>query len=62
IEVLLKALASFIFKPISNRLFSSSLIYFLAVLGINFKIDCLRKVKHYLYILTSVIYCVRVLS
>ena len=53
---------SFIFEPTSNRLFSSSLIYFLAILGINAKIDRLREAKHYSYILTSVVYYVRVLS
>ncbi|KAH7061898.1 hypothetical protein BKA63DRAFT_429663, partial [Paraphoma chrysanthemicola] len=62
IEALLKALALFIFKPVSDRLFSSSLIYFLAVLGINSKINCLREAKHYSYILAGIIYCVRVLS
>jgi hypothetical protein len=54
-------LASFIFKPVSDRPFSSGLIYFLAVLGINAEMDCLREAKHYLYMLTSVVYCVRVL-
>jgi hypothetical protein len=38
------------------------LLYFLAVLGINSEIDRLRTAKNYLYILTSVVYYVRVLA
>jgi hypothetical protein len=55
-------LASFIFQSVSNDLFRSGLLHFLAVLGINSEIDRLRTAKNYLYMLTSVVYCVRVLA
>ena len=32
------------------------------MLGINSEIDYLRIAKHYLYMLTSIVYCVRVLT
>jgi hypothetical protein len=38
---MLKVLAAFIFKSVGNNLFSSKLFYFLAMLEINVKIDCL---------------------
>ena len=38
------------------------MLHFLAVLGINSEIDCLRIAKHYLYMLASIVYCVRVLT
>jgi len=38
------------------------LLYFLAILGINSEIDCLQIAKNYLYMLASVVYCVRVLA
>ncbi|KAF1949009.1 hypothetical protein CC80DRAFT_430253, partial [Byssothecium circinans] len=62
LEVLLTALISFIFKSVGNQLFSSRLIYFLTMLGINAKANHLRMVKNYLYILTSIVYCIRVLA
>ncbi|KAH8690375.1 hypothetical protein GQ44DRAFT_636943, partial [Phaeosphaeriaceae sp. PMI808] len=61
IKVLLKSLASFILERTSNKKFSSGLIYFLAILRINPKIERLRTAKNYLYILTSVVYYVRVI-
>ncbi|KAH7113338.1 hypothetical protein B0J11DRAFT_446297, partial [Dendryphion nanum] len=62
IKALLEALALFLFKSTSNKLFSSKLIYFLAVLRINTKINYLHKAKHYLYILASIVYYIKVLS
>ena len=38
------------------------MLHFLAVLSINSEIDYLRTAKHYSYILTSIVYCVRVLT
>ncbi|KAF2679674.1 hypothetical protein K458DRAFT_313719, partial [Lentithecium fluviatile CBS 122367] len=59
---LLLLLASFIFISTRDNLFSSKLIYFLAILKINRKIKWLRIVKSYLYILASVIYYIRVIT
>ncbi|KAF1948815.1 hypothetical protein CC80DRAFT_430552, partial [Byssothecium circinans] len=42
--------------------FSSRLIHFLTMLGINAKANHLRMVKNYSYILTSMVYCIRVLA
>jgi hypothetical protein len=55
-------LISFFFTTTGNKLFSSRLIYFLAVLGINSDINCLRTAKNYLYMLAGVVYYMRVLS
>ncbi|KAF1963964.1 hypothetical protein BU23DRAFT_494611, partial [Bimuria novae-zelandiae CBS 107.79] len=60
--VLLNLLTLFFFIIISNKLFSSRLFYFLAILGINSDLNRLRIVKHYLYILVSVVYYIRILS
>ncbi|KAF2646966.1 hypothetical protein K491DRAFT_615821, partial [Lophiostoma macrostomum CBS 122681] len=42
--------------------FSSRLIYFLTILGINTKVNCLYIVKNYLYILTGIVYYIKVLA
>ena len=60
--MLLNLLISFFFITTSNKLFSSRLIYFLAVLGINSNINRLHIVKNYLYMLVGVVYYMRVLS
>lgn len=60
--MLLSLLTSFFFIIIGNKLFSSRLVYFLAILGINSNINCLCTVKNYLYILAGVVYYMRVLS
>ena len=62
LEVLLTILILFIFKSIGNQLFSSRLIYFLTILGINTKVDYLYIAKNYLYILTSIVYYIRVFT
>ncbi|KAF1948456.1 hypothetical protein CC80DRAFT_431587, partial [Byssothecium circinans] len=62
LEVLLTILALFIFKSIGDRLFSNRLIYFLTILGINAKANYLRIVKNYTYMLTSIVYYIRVLA
>jgi hypothetical protein len=55
-------LTSFFFTLIGDKLFSSRLVYFLAVLGIDSNANRLRTVKSYLYMLAGVAYCMRVLS
>jgi uncharacterized transporter YbjL len=55
-------LTLFFFTLTGNKLFSSGLVYFLAVLGINSNANCLRTVKSYSYMLAGVAYCMRVLS
>jgi hypothetical protein len=55
-------LASFILVSIGDWPFSSRLVHFLAVLGIDAKIDCLRTAKNYSYMLASVVYYMRVLG
>ena len=62
LKVLLNLLISFFFIITSNKLFSSRLIYFLTILGINSNINYLYIVKNYLYILAGVVYYIRVLS
>jgi hypothetical protein len=55
-------LTFFFFTLIGNKLFSSRLIYFLTILGINSNANCLRTAKSYSYMLAGVAYCMRVLS
>lgn len=62
IEALLEALVSFLFESTGDKPFSSGLIHFLAVLGIDTEMDRLREAKHYSYILAGMVYCVRVLG
>ena len=60
--MLLNLLTLFFFTITSDKLFSSRLIYFLAVLGINSNTNYLRTAKNYLYMLVGVVYYMRVLS
>ncbi|KAJ8117099.1 hypothetical protein OPT61_g1626 [Boeremia exigua] len=62
LKVLLNLLTSFFFTTTGDKPFSSRLVHFLAVLGINSNINCLRTAKNYLYMLAGVVYCMRVLS
>jgi hypothetical protein len=62
IQALLNVLAAFIFRPVGDRPFSSGLIHFLAVLGIDAEMDRLRTAKNYSYMLAGVVYCIRVLG
>jgi hypothetical protein len=62
VEVLLKLFASFFFTLTGDKPFSSGLVHFLAVLGINCDTNRLRTVKNYSYMLAGVVYCMRVLS
>jgi hypothetical protein len=54
--------ALFFFTVTGDKPFTSGLVHFLAVLGINSDTNRLRTAKNYLYILASVVYCMRVLS
>ncbi|PVH94487.1 hypothetical protein DM02DRAFT_539326, partial [Periconia macrospinosa] len=60
--VLLRVFLFFIFISIGDDPFSSRLVYFLVVLRINKDIGRLRTAKNYLYILTSIIYYIRVIT
>jgi hypothetical protein len=62
LEALLDALASFIFESVGDQPFSSGLIHFLAVLGIDAEANRLRTAKNYSYMLAGVVYCIRVLA
>jgi hypothetical protein len=55
-------LTSFFFTLTGDKLFSSGLVHFLAVLGIDSDANRLRTAKSYLYMLAGVAYCMRVLS
>ena len=61
-NALLNSLALFILTGYSSDKFLSSLVQYLAVLGINTQTNCLRTAKNFLYMLASVVYCVRVLA
>jgi len=61
-ENTLKLLASFIFQTVGDRPFSSALVHFLAVLGIDEEMNRLRTADNYSYMLAGVVYCVRVLA
>jgi hypothetical protein len=62
LKALLDLLASFFFTSTGDKPFSSGLVHFLAVLGIDSDTDQLRTAKSYSYMLASVVYCMRVLS
>ncbi|OAF98469.1 uncharacterized protein CC84DRAFT_1048875, partial [Paraphaeosphaeria sporulosa] len=61
IEALLRILVAFIFYKYNGFIFTSGLIHFIAILGINVDVGRLRPVKHYSYLLAGVVYYVRVL-
>jgi hypothetical protein len=61
-QVLLNTLTAFFFASTGSKPLSNRLVHFLAVLGINAELGRLRTAKNYLYMLASVVYCVRVLS
>lgn len=52
----------FIFQNVSNDLFDSGHIHFLAVLGINQDLKRLRMANDFLFMLAGVVYCTRVLA
>ncbi|KAH8723306.1 hypothetical protein GQ44DRAFT_597986, partial [Phaeosphaeriaceae sp. PMI808] len=53
---------SFMFSTYGNAVFTSGLIHFLAVLGIDPEMNRLRNARNYSYILAGMVYCVRVLG
>jgi hypothetical protein len=55
-------LALFIFIQYLRELLLCRFVQFLAILGINREIGCLRIAKNYSFILAGVVYCIRVLS
>jgi hypothetical protein len=56
-DALLNSLASFILTSYSNNKFSSSLMQYLTVLGIDTQTNRLCTAKNYLYMLAEVAYC-----
>jgi hypothetical protein len=61
-HALLRSLRSFIFVLYGNDIFSSGLIHFLALLGIDTEMNRLRTARNYSYMLAGVVYCTRVLA
>jgi hypothetical protein len=61
IEALLASLCSFVLVSYGNKPFTSGLIHYLAVLGIDTEINRLRNTKNYLYMLAGMVYCTQVL-
>jgi hypothetical protein len=59
---LLESLTLFILTSYSNKALSSSLVQFLAVLGIDTETKRLHTAKNYLYILAGIVYCAQVLG
>lgn len=58
----LELLRALIFQEVNNDPFTSALVHFLAILGINPKTQRLRLAQDYSYMLAGVVYCMRVLS
>ena len=59
---LLRLLTSFIFEGTNGDPFSSGLVHFVAVLGIDAGMGRLRLAPQYSYMLAGVVYCTRVLA
>ena len=59
---LLNSLTSFILTGYGSDEFSSGLVQYLGVLGIDTQTNRLRTAKNYSYMLAGVVYCVRVLA
>lgn len=62
LDALLRVLSSFIFESTGDNPFSSGLVHFLAVLGIDKDMGRLRTAKNYSYMLAGVVYCTRVIA
>jgi hypothetical protein len=63
LKALLNFYESLIFQGVSGNVFKSAiLIFFLAVLGIDKEINRLRQANDFSYMLTGIVYCVRVLA
>jgi hypothetical protein len=61
-NALLNSLASFVLTGYGSDEFSSGLVQYLAVLGIDTQTNRLRTAKNFSYMLAGVVYCVRVLA
>ena len=61
-NALLDSLASFVLTGYGSDEFSSGLVQYLAVLGIDTQTNRLRTAKNFSYMLAGVVYCVRVLA
>ncbi|KAL6160847.1 hypothetical protein ACJQWK_12002 [Exserohilum turcicum] len=61
-DALLNSLASFILTGYGTNEFSSGLVQYLAMLGIDTQTNRLRTAKNFSYMLAGVVYCVRVLA
>jgi hypothetical protein len=61
-DALLDSLASFILTGYGTDEFSSGLMQYLAVLGIDTRTNRLRTAKNFSYMLAGIVYCVRVLA
>ena len=59
---MLEFLGSFIFYTVIDRPFSSTLIHFLAILGIDEEMQRLRLANNYSFILAGMVYCMRALG
>ncbi|TKA55283.1 hypothetical protein B0A49_12685, partial [Cryomyces minteri] len=62
VEKMLELSGSFIFQTVGDRPFSSALIHFLAVLGIDEEMNRLRTAGDFSYMLAGVVYCTRVIA
>ena len=62
IAKVIELLGSFIFQEAGDRPFSSALVHFLAVLGIDEETNRLRVGEDYSYMLAGVVYCTRALA
>ncbi|KAF3029165.1 hypothetical protein E8E12_000446 [Didymella heteroderae] len=62
IAKVIELLGSFIFQEAGDHPFSSALVHFLAVLGIDEETTRLRVAEDYPYMLAGVVYCTRVLA
>jgi len=62
IKKMIRLLGLFILHTVGDRPFSSPLIHFLAVLGINEDTGRLRRAEDYSYMLAGVVYCARVVG
>jgi hypothetical protein len=58
---LLVSLSSFILVSYGNDVFSSGMLHYLAVLGIDTETGRLRTAKNYSYMLAGMVYCTRIL-
>jgi hypothetical protein len=59
---MIRLFKGFIFQTIGDQPFSSPIIHFLAVLGIDIDCNRLHRAKDFLYILAGVVYYVRVVG